>query len=99
MRWSYLLPLGALVCASGCATSGPPPVQTQRVDVAVPVRCDPDIGPQPAYPDSDVALRAASGLFDRVRLMVAGRLMRMEREGELNAGLTACEAGGTGEIR
>jgi hypothetical protein len=48
--------------------------------VRVPVRCVPDdLGPAPAYPDSDAALRDAGGAADRYQLLAAGRLLRDAR--------------------
>lgn len=82
----------AALTLSACATTAPPkPVTTVEVKVPVQVKCSPAIGPDPAYPDTPEALKNASDLFDRVRLLVAGRLMRINREAELNAAIKACE--------
>ena len=87
-----------LLGLAACATSPQlptPQIVTKTVDVAVPVACKPDVGAAPAYPDTDAALKAAPDVYQRVRLMVAGRLMRIAREAELTAGLNACEGGGS----
>lgn len=79
---------------AGCETA-PPPVPEPRIvtveiPVPTPVQCRPNIGPEPDYPDTDAALAAAPNLFERVKLIVAGRLMRIARERELNAALREC---------
>src|SRR5579862_8828983 len=82
----------ALALLSGCA-SGPaqtPPVQVRTVEIPTPVRCAPDLGPEPDYPDTDAALRAAPDLFSRVQLLVAGRLLRIARDAEKSAALAQC---------
>jgi len=82
----------ALLALSACATTPPAPqIVTKTVQVAVPVACKPTIGPAPAYPDTDLALKAAPDVYQRVRLLVAGRLERVAREAELTAALSACE--------
>jgi len=93
---SRVLPcLGVLVLAA-CATTPPTPrIVTKTVQVAVPVSCKPAIAPAPAYPDTDAALKAAPDVFQRVRLLVAGRLERIAREAELNAALDACAGAGS----
>ena len=60
----------------------------------MPVACTPAIGAAPAYPDTDAALKAAPDVFQRVRLLVAGRLERIAREAQLTAALGACEGAG-----
>lgn len=79
---------------AGCASDEArqePIVTTQIVDVAVPVHCKPDIGPDPVYPDTAAAFKAAPDIFERVKLLVVGRLMRIQREGELEAAVHGCE--------
>ncbi len=82
----------ALALLSGCA-SGPaetPPVRVRTVEIPTPVRCRPQLGPEPDYPDTDAALRAAPDLFARVRLLLAGRLLRIARDEEKSAALAGC---------
>jgi hypothetical protein len=82
----------ALLALTACATTPPAPqIVTKTVQVAVPVACKPAIGPAPAYPDTDAALKAAPDVYQRVKLLVAGRLERIAREMELTAALGACE--------
>jgi len=76
----------------GCATPPTPPVRvvTQEVKVAVPVPCAPRLGPEPDYPDTEAALLAAPNIFERVKLLVAGRLLRIQRDAEKTAALNEC---------
>jgi len=91
-----ILPLAALFALAACATTPPTPqIVTKTVQVAVPIACKPDVGPAPVYPDTDAALKAAPDVFQRVRLLVAGRLERIAREAQLSAALGACEGGGS----
>jgi hypothetical protein len=87
--------LGAVILVGAalgaCATSPGGRGAPRAVNLPTPIACRADIGPQPDYPDTDDALRAAADLFERVRLLAAGRLMRMARERDLTAALGACE--------
>jgi hypothetical protein len=89
-----LKPLASLaftLCLAACASAPPlAPVEVQTVRIPAPIGCAPAVGAAPAYPDTDAALKAAPDLFSRVRLLVAGRRLRMAREGELSAALSAC---------
>jgi uncharacterized membrane protein len=92
---SRFVSCGALIVAavlSACAGASPrrPALEVRTVATPVAVACAPDLGGAPAYPDTDAALRSAPNLFARVRLLVAGRLLRMARERELGAALAAC---------
>lgn len=87
-----------LLALFGCAARPAPPdpvvpVQLQPVKEAVPVRCAPNIGPEPDYPDTDAALKAAPNLFERVKLLLAGRLLRIQRDQEKTAALDGCRNG------
>jgi hypothetical protein len=91
MKLTPIAPLALTLCLAACASAPPPaPVQIQTVQAPTPVTCAPTVGAAPAYPDTDAALRSAPNLFSRVRLLVAGRRLRMAREGELSAALSAC---------
>jgi hypothetical protein len=79
----------ACLALAGCASSTPA-IQIREVDVPTPVHCKPNLGPEPAYPDTDDALKAAD-LFGSVKLLLEGRLMRIQRDAEKSAALTACE--------
>lgn len=86
--------LWPLLTAGSCATtSGGPPPAPREVRVVVPVKCNPQIGPEPVYPDTDAALRAAPSWFERLKMVAAGRVLRIAREGELKAALDACRGG------
>ena len=82
----------ATLTACANAPDPSPKVEVREVATPVAVTCAPPLGAAPVYPDSDVALMAAPELFARVRLLVAGRLLRLARERELMAALTACGA-------
>jgi len=88
-----IISLGMLMLMlSACASTPPAPqIVTKTVQVAVPVACKPAIDTPPAYPDTDAALKAAPDVYQRVKLLVAGRLERISREAELTAALAACE--------
>jgi hypothetical protein len=61
--------------------------------VVVPkaVKCVPDdVGPPPAYPDSDSALLQAGGAADRYQLMAAGRILRQQRLQKLEDAVKRC---------
>jgi hypothetical protein len=82
--------LAALVLLAACASPRERAVSTVEVRVPVAIPCDPKAGPAPAYPDTDQALKEAPGLFERVRLLLAGRELRRAREAELEAGIRGC---------
>lgn len=61
--------------------------------VPAPVKCVPDdLGPPPAYPDTEQALRAAGGAADRYQLLAAGRILRDERLAKLEEVVKKCRA-------
>lgn len=79
---------------AGCATDGGPPqpvVQIKQVPVPVPVRCSPYIGPEPIYPDTDAALKAAPDLVTWGKDLEAGRALRIARDKTKTDALGACE--------
>jgi hypothetical protein len=49
-----------------------------------------DLGPPPAYPDSEAALRDAGGAADRYQLLAAGRILRAERLAKLEEVVRRC---------
>ena len=88
------LTLVAALLLASCAskpTPRPEPV-VQLVEVAVPiaVACTPDIGPEPVYIDTDAALKAAADLFERVKLLLAGRDQRIARDEVKTTALEGC---------
>lgn len=88
----------ALAACGGESPPVEPLVRTVRVEVPVPTSCALKVGPKPDYPDGDEALRAAPDLFERVKLLLAGRGMRQSREAELEAALAPCGAVGNGGL-
>lgn len=92
MRWMVAI---AALALAGCAHTPEPEIRT--VEVKVPVD-DPAcareavarLGEAPAYPDTPEAIRAAPNLFERVKLLLAGRELRIAREAALADALTAC---------
>lgn len=95
----HLCALSLAVASTACATMQPraPEPIIRTVEVQVPFD-DPacaraavsELGAAPAYPDTETALRDAPNLFERVKLLLAGRKMRMVRELSLNMALEDC---------
>lgn len=86
---------------SACGPRPPDPalgVRTVEVRVPVPAPCDPDLGPDPAYPDPDSVLRRLPGetvdqhLGRVIGPLLAGRKLRDQRLREQGAALAACRA-------
>lgn len=79
---------------SGCAhQAGPEAKVTTTVrEVPVPVPCKADIGPDPAYPDTDAALNGVTDVFEGVKILKAGRTLRIARLSELADALKGCES-------
>lgn len=81
-----------------------PIIKVQIVEVPVPVRCNAkeQLGPEPDYVDTAEALRAVpfpdaatemdmlSNWFYHTKLLVAGRLQRIQRDLEKSAVIEAC---------
>jgi hypothetical protein len=67
-----------------------PPIRTVEVRVPVSTPCAAKPGPAPNYPDSDAALRGAPNLAEALKLLLAGRLLRIGREAELEAAVKGC---------
>lgn len=93
MRHLRTCAIFALLAA--CAQTPPPEpqIRTVTVNVPVPVPCPAlqRLGPPPAYPDTDAALRAAPDFGARVALLLAGRVLRIAREAATTAAMRACE--------
>jgi hypothetical protein len=80
-----------LICLllAGCATQAPV-IKTVTVDVPIPVKCAPDVGADPAYPDTDAAILAEDNIIGLAKMYRAGRALRIAREAELKAALKGC---------
>lgn len=87
MRALRLIPLLAL---AACAHSPTPQIRTVEVRVPVAVPCPVDL-PEPNYSDTDAALLAAPDIFERVKLLLAGREERAAQDRMERAARTACE--------
>lgn len=89
--------LFALTACGGKSALPPPEPIIRTVEVKVPVD-DPacaraaveELGTAFLYPDTDAALRAAADLFERVKLLMAGRELREAREAALTGALVEC---------
>lgn len=84
------LVLLALLALTACA-SAPPRVEVRTVTVQVPVAvpCIVDVA-APVYSDTDEALLAAPDLFERVKLLLAGRIERAAHDNVETAARAAC---------
>lgn len=87
-----ILLCGLIVAIGGCASQPRPEPIVQPVPVSIPVSvpCPAIVAAAQAYPDSEGALRSADGIYNRVRLLMAGRLLRIIREEELTTALEVC---------
>jgi hypothetical protein len=81
----------ACIVLAGCASDKPGEIKLQTVNVPVPVHCTPKIETIVIYPDSTDALRTAANIFERTKLLLAGRDIRTARIQELEAALKGCE--------
>lgn len=85
-----LLPF-ALAACNTTKDAGQPVVETVEVLVPVPQPCVPkELGPPPAYVDTDEALVGAKDGAERYRLIYAGRLQRIGRLGEVEPVVKSC---------
>lgn len=75
---------------AGCASAAPEPVvRTVEIRVPVPVPCVIDL-PDPVYSDTAEALRNAPDIFERVKLLLAGRVERQAQDDAERAARRAC---------
>ena len=84
------LALGLALTACQTARPVAPRVVYQEVRTAVPVPCNPQLRPEPNYPDTDEALAAEPDVLAGVRDLRIGREMRIARIAELNGAINAC---------
>lgn len=89
-----ILLLIILIAVSACAgsPSPEPQIRTVEVSVPVPIPCPAlaELGAEPDYPDTDAALENAPSLFERVRLMAQGRLLKNARLAQYVAARASC---------
>jgi hypothetical protein len=69
-------------------------VRIERVPIDRPVPCPAldALGPEPAYPDTDEALKQAQGIGPLAVLYRVGRAMREQRLAEYKTARAACQA-------
>lgn len=79
-----------MLAACPSATVPEPQLQTKIVEVPVPVPCPTKVGPDPEYPDTESALAAVADVFEGVKLLKAGRALRIARESELKSAVNSC---------
>lgn len=93
LRKRAILYMSLATCSllAACATDqGPAKVAVQRVAVPVAAKCAVDPGPDPAFADTPEAIRQAADIFERVKLLLAGRAQRDARINELKAASAGC---------
>ncbi len=82
----------AITACGGMQERPEPIIRTVEVQVPVTVPCEAAaaVGVAPDYPDTDAALLAGADLRVRVALLLAGRLLRMDREATLQRAIEDC---------
>jgi hypothetical protein len=93
MRAIVLVAVLALAACTKTVQDRPEPITVvQEVKVPVPVPCPTlaELGPEPSYPDTDTAIKAAPNIFARTVLLAQGRLMRIKRLAEYEVAKQAC---------
>lgn len=88
MKRLALIPL-VLLAACGHAPEPRVEIRTVTVQVPVPAPCVVDV-PEPVYSDTDEALRNAPNHFERVKLILAGRIERAAHDNVETAARAAC---------
>jgi hypothetical protein len=79
---------GIALFLTACATTPEPRVVTKTVNVAIPMKCDPQPRPQkPTLPD----YRSAPDIFEGVKRLIVRDKLHTAYEGELEAALSGCE--------
>lgn len=87
----WLATLMAFMLAACTTTPKPEPrIVQHEVSVPVLVKCSADPGPEPAYPDTPEALRAAPDIFEQVKLLLVGRALRIARLIDVEAANAGC---------
>lgn len=87
----YCVAFASLILAACGGKQVEPEIRIVEVPVAVPVSCVPKNFPaKPDMPDSDEALKAAPDAAARYGLIAAGRVLRIQREAEVEPVLAGC---------
>ena len=84
-RKAYILVMSLVTW--GCAEGQDRIVE---VKIPVPVPCAVATSERPAYADNPAAVRAAQDIFDRAKLLLAGREQRDQYIRELEAAVFGC---------
>lgn len=83
--------LALAACSTTPAPTPEPIVITKDVDKPVAVSCVPkSLGPAPAYPDTDDALRTAGSAERTLQLVFAGRDLRKARSDQVEPVIENC---------
>lgn len=90
-----ITPVLVAILLAGCTTAKPAlqsEVRTVEAKVPQPVPCPAleRLGPEPAYPDTDDAIRSAATIGDAAALYAAGRKLRVQRLAEYLAAKASC---------
>jgi hypothetical protein len=85
--------MASALAACGTTPRPEPRVEIREVRIPVAVPCAKDPGPTPAFSDTTEALRAAGDIFEKVKLLLAGRDQRDARLAEVTAAIEGCKAG------
>jgi hypothetical protein len=81
----------AFLAACGTTPTPEPVIITAPVDTPIATSCIPkSVGPQPAYPDTDQALRTAGSSDRFLQLVLAGRDQRIARSTEIEPLIEGC---------
>lgn len=89
MIWRFWILLAAFSMLTACAA--PARLDVQRVEVPVPVKCAAAKPAKPDLVDSGSALKAAPNLFEKSKLLLAGRAQRDGYIAELEASRAGCD--------
>lgn len=84
--------LAIALMLAGCQHASDPTVQLQDKEVVLTRSCVPVTTRrmQPAYPDTDAALRAAKDAAERYQLVIVGRRIRSSWAGEAETVIKGC---------
>lgn len=87
----YCAAFASLILAACGGKQVEPEIRIVEVPISVPVTCVPANMPaKPIYPDDDASLKAAPDAAARYGLIAAGRVLRIQREAEVEPVLAGC---------